>query len=344
MPVTLAELARRFGAQLRGVGDTPISGVAALNRAGPEQIAYVSDRAHRQLLNASRAAAVVLRAVDARAYNGNALIVDHPQLCFARIAAFLEHSDGPRSGIHPRALVDAEAQVAATAVVGAAAVIEAGAVLGEDVDIGPGCYVGAGAEIGAGSRLVGHVWIGARCVLGRNCLMQPGVVVGGDGFGYVKDGEHWIKVPQLGRVVIGDDVEIGANSTVDRGALSDTEIGDGVKIDNLVQVAHNVRIGEHTAIAACVGIAGSTTIGKRCAVGGQVGIADHLSIADDVRVLGKSLVASSIAEPGTYSSALAAETAVRWRRHVVRWKRLEQTEQRLRRLEEDVSSFKEEQR
>jgi UDP-3-O-[3-hydroxymyristoyl] glucosamine N-acyltransferase len=344
MPVTLAELAQRFGAEVRGAGDTPISGVAALDRAGPGQIAYVGDRVHRRLLGTSRAAAVVLSPADANAYSGNALIVDHPHLCFARIAALLARATGARAGVHARALVDASARVAATAAVGADAVIETDAVVADDVEIGPGCYVGPGAQIGAGSKLVGHVWIGARCVLGRNCLLQPGVVIGGDGFGYAKDGERWIKVPQLGRVVIGDDVEIGANSTVDRGALSDTEIGDGVKIDNLVQIAHNVRIGEHTAIAACVGIAGSTTLGKRCAIGGQVGIADHLSIADDVRVLGKSLVANSIAESGTYSSAIPSESAVRWRRQVVRLKRLDETEQSLRRLEQEVRCLKGEER
>ena len=340
MPVTLAELARRFGAQLRGVGDIQITGVAAFDRAGPGQIAYVGDPTHRRQLGASRAAALVLNSSDATAFGGNALIVDHPQLCFARIAAFLHPSVKTSAGIHARAVVDSTARVSASAAVGAEAVIAAGAAVGADAVIGPGCYVGPGADIGAGTRLVGHVWIGAHCVLGRKCLLQPGVVVGGDGFGYVKDGERWIKIPQLGRVVIGDDVEIGANSTIDRGALNDTVIGDGVKLDNLVQVAHNVRIGEHTAIAACVGIAGSTVIGRRCAIGGQVGITGHLSITDDVRVLAKSLVASSIAESGTYSSAIRTEDAARWRRQVVRLKRLEQTEQRLRRLERELQNLK----
>ncbi|HEX9811708.1 MAG TPA: UDP-3-O-(3-hydroxymyristoyl)glucosamine N-acyltransferase [Burkholderiales bacterium] len=333
MPVTLAELARRFGAQVRGAGETPISGVADFDLAGPGQITYVSEPSRRRRLDSCRAAAVVVSAADAAAYSGNALIVDRPQLCFARIAAFLHAPPRAAAGVHARAQVDPNARVAATAAIGANTVVEAGAVVGENAELGPGCYVGRGAEIGAGSRLLGHAWIGAACVLGRNCQLQPGVIVGSDGFGYAQDGGRWVKVPQLGRVVIGDDVEIGANSTIDRGALNDTIIGDGVKIDNLVQIAHNVRIGENTAIAACVGIAGSTTIGRRCEIGGQVGVTGHLTIADDVRVLAKSLVGASITEAGTYGSGIHVEPAAQWRRLVVRLRRLEETERRLRELE-----------
>lgn len=340
MPVTLAELARRFGAQLRGVGEIQIVGVAAFDRAGPSQISYVADHMHRRRLGASRAAALVLTAADAAAFRGNALVVDQPLLCFARIAAFMHPVAKVQAGVHPGAVIDPGARIAGTAAVGPGSVIAADAAIGDAVEIGPGCYVGRGANIGAGTRLAGHVWIGERCILGRNCLLQPGVIIGGDGFGYVRDGERWTKVPQLGRVIIGDDVEIGANSTIDRGTLNDTEISDGVKLDNLVQVAHNVRIGANTVIAGCVGIAGSSEIGRRCAIGGQVGIADHLTIADDVQVLGKSLVASSIMEAGTYSSAIGSEPAGRWRRQVVRVKRLDETEQRLRRLEQEVENLK----
>jgi UDP-3-O-[3-hydroxymyristoyl] glucosamine N-acyltransferase len=340
MPVTLAELARRFGAELRGSGETEIVDVAAFDRAGPGEISFVGDATHRRRLGSSRAAALVLSAADANGYRGNALVVEHPQLCFARIAAFMHPVAGARAGIHPSALVDPDARVATTAAVGAGALVEAGASVGDNVEIGPGCFIGRGATIAAGTRLTGHVWLGERCVLGRNCLVQPGVVIGGDGFGYVKDGARWMKVPQLGRVIVGDDVEIGANSTIDRGTLNDTEIGNGVKVDNLVQIAHNVRIGENTAIAACVGIAGSTVIGRRCAIGGQVGITGHLTIADDVQVLAKSLVGDSIEQAGTYASAFRTEDASAWRRQVVRLKRLGRTEQRLRRLEQDVHDLK----
>lgn len=341
MALTLAELARRFGAELRGAGETEISGVAALDRAGPAELAYVSDRKHRRQLGATRAGAVVLTPADAAGFRGNALVTGQPQLLFARVAALLHPLAPPEPGIHPSAVVDARARIAASAAIGAQCVVEAGAVVGEGAELGPGCYLGRGAEIGDGTRLVGHVWIGERSVLGRNCLVHPGVVIGADGFGLAKDGERWIKVPQLGRVVIGDEVEIGANSTIDRGALIDTEIGDGVKIDNLVQVGHNVRIGEHTAIAGCVGISGSAVIGRRCALGGQVGVAGHLSIADDVQVLGTSLVAASLTEPGIYSSAIPAERADAWRRKAVRLRRIEELAQRLRRLEQEMQEAKE---
>jgi UDP-3-O-[3-hydroxymyristoyl] glucosamine N-acyltransferase len=340
MPVTLAELARRFGAQVRGAGETQISGVADFDTAGPGQITYVGDISRRRRLADCRAAAVIVSTADAHAYDGNALIAEHPQLCFARVAAFLHEPQRAAHGIHPHAQVDAEARVAPTAAVGPNTIVEAGAIIGEDVQLGPGCYVGRSADIGAGTRLLGHVWVGVDCVLGRNCLLQPGVIIGGDGFGYAQDGNRWIKVPQLGRVVIGNDVEIGANSTIDRGALNDTIIGNGVKIDNLVQIAHNVRIGDDTAIAACVGIAGSTMIGRRCAIGGQVGITGHLTIVDDVRVLAKSLVGASINEAGTYGSAIQVESAAQWRRQVVRLKRLEETERRLRALEQEVHNLK----
>lgn len=341
MALTLAELARRFGAELRGAGEAEINGVAALDRAGPDQLSYVSDRRHRRQLAGTRAGAVLLAAADAEGYRGNALLTDRPQLLFARIAALLHPRARPRPGIHPSAVVDAQARIAATAAVGPGAVVEAEATVGEEAEVGPGCYVGRGARIGARTRLVGHVWVGERCVLGQDSLVHPGVVIGADGFGLAKDGERWVKVPQLGRVVVGDEVEIGANSTIDRGALTDTEIGNGVKIDNLVQVGHNARIGEDSAIAGCVGISGSAVIGRRCALGGQVGVAGHLSIADDVQVLGTSLVAASITEPGTYSSALPAERADSWRRKAVRLRQIEELTQRLRRLEREVQEAKE---
>lgn len=342
MVVTLAELARRFGAQLRGAGDVEITGVASLERAGPSEISYLYDLKRRHLLATCRAGAVVLNAAQADEYGGNALIVEQPRLCFARIAAFL-HAPAPTPrGAHASAVIDPSARVAATAAIGPQAVVGARAVVGEKVEIGPGCYVGADASIGAETRLVGHIWVGTGCVIGRGCLLHPGVIVGADGFGYAEDGERWIKVPQLGRVVIGNEVEIGANTTVDRGALNDTEIGDGVKIDNLVQVGHNVRIGEHTAIAAGAGIAGSAVIGRRCSIGGQVGVAGHLTIADDVQVLGKSLVASSITEAGTYSSAIKAELATPWRRQVVRLRQLDEMARRLRDLEQEVRRLREE--
>lgn len=342
MAATLAELARRFGGRLRGVGDVEITGVAPLERAQSHEISYVNDPKHRRLLGACRAGAVVLTEADAAEYGGNALIVEQPQLHFARIAGFLHPSPTPRPGIHASAVVDSAARVSATASIGPHAVVQAGAVIGEGTEIGAGSYVGREAAIGAGTRLTGRVWVGERCVIGKNCLLHPGAVIGGDGFGYAKDGERWVKIPQLGRVIIGDDVEIGANTTIDRGTFNDTQIADGVKLDNLVHIGHNVRIGEHTAMAACVGVSGSVTIGRRCMFAGQVGIVDHIDIADDVVVLGKSMVASSIGQAGAYSSGIPAERAEHWRRQVVRLQQLDELARRVKRLEKEIAKLNEE--
>jgi len=340
MAVSLAELAQRFGGEVRGTPTLEIRGVAALDRAGPHELSYLSDPKHRPQLAQTRAGAVLLAPAEAAGYEGNAILVDNPRLAFARIAAFLHPPARRAPGVHPSAVVDPGARIAATAAIGPLAVVEAGAVIGEHVEIGPGSYVGRDAEIGAHTRLVGRVWVGERCIIGRDCLLHPGVVVGADGFGFARDGVKWVKIPQLGRVVIGDAVEIGANTTIDRGALVDTEIGSGVKIDNLVQVGHNVRIGEDSILAGCVGIAGSAVIGRRCMLGGQVGVSGHLSIADDVQVLGTSLVSGSITEPGTYSSAIGAERAERWRRQAARLKQLDELARRLRRLEQEVEDLK----
>lgn len=337
---TLAELARRFGGRVRGAGEVDIVSVAALDRAGPGHISYLQDRRYRPELAATRASAVILRADDAEAYPGNALIVEQPQLCFARIAAFLHPAPAIKAGIHPTAQVDPTARIAASASIGPHAVVEAGAVVGEEAQIGPGCHVGRDARVGARTRLIGRVWIGYGCVVGADSLLHPGAVIGADGFGFAKDGERWVKIPQLGRVVIGNDVEIGANTTIDRGTFGDTEIADGVKLDNLIHIGHNVRIGEHTAMAACVGVSGSVTIGRRCLFAGQVGVVDHVSIADDVMVLGKSMVAASIDEPGAYSSGIPAEPAEQWRRRLVRLRQLDEMAQRLKQLEKELEDLK----
>ncbi|BAU48186.1 UDP-3-O-(3-hydroxymyristoyl) glucosamine N-acyltransferase [Sulfurifustis variabilis] len=340
MAVTLAELARRVGGQVRGDPGVEIRAVAPLDRAGPGEIAHLSDRRYRALVAETRAAAVVLVAEDAGAFKGTALIHPNPSLAFARIAAFLHPAPAVAPGRHPTAFVEDGARVADSARIGAYAVIEREATVEDGASIGPGCYVGQGARVGARTCLVAQVYVGARCEIGTDCLLQPGAVIGADGFGFAKDGERWIKVPQLGRVIVGDDVEIGANTTVDRGTLDDTVIARGVKLDNLIQIAHNVRVGEHTIMAACVGIAGSTSIGSRCAFGGQVGIAGHLDIADDVQVLGTSLVSASIPKPGVYSSALKAEPADEWRRTAARLRQLDELARRLREAEEEIRKLK----
>ena len=334
MAVTLAELARRFHGRVRGNPDLVVKRVASLDAAGPDDISYLSDGRYLVRLSATRAGAVILTEADAPHCTGSALIVENPHLCFAHVAQLL-HSPPPfRPGVHASAVVSPSARVAKSAWIGPHAVVEDDAEIMEDAYVGPGCLVGQGASVGARSRLVAHVVLGDRCAIGADCLLQPGAVIGADGFGFAKDGERWQKVPQLGRVIVGNEVEVGANTTIDRGALDDTVIGNGVKLDNQIQIAHNVRIGDNTAIAACVGIAGSTRIGKRCTFGGQVGIIGHLEIADDVHVTAKSLVTSSIRQAGVYSSSLKAMPAEKWRRNAARLHQLDEMAQRLKKLEE----------
>jgi len=336
MTFTLAELARRFQGRVRGNPDVRIERVGALEAAGPHDIAYVSDRKYLPKLAGTAAGAVIVTESDAAGFSGTALIVENPHLCFARVAALLHAAPAFQPGAHATAVIAPGATVAATAYLGPHVVVESGATVADGAYIGPGCIVGVGAIVGARSRLVAQVFIGERCVVGESCLFQPGAVIGGDGFGYARDGERWQKVPQLGRVVIGNGVEIGANTTIDRGSLNDTVIGDGVKLDNLIQIAHNVRIGENTAIAGCAGIAGSTTVGKRCTIGGQAGIVGHIEITDDVHITACSLVTSSITKPGVYSASLRAEPVEKWRRNAARLHRLDEMARRLSDLEKKL--------
>ena len=343
MTVTLAELAQRFQGKARGNPDLTLERVAPLESAGPHDIAYVSDRGYLSRLTSTSAGAVILTETDALGFSGNVLIVDNPHLCFARVAALLHPQPAITPGAHATAVVSPTAEIAPTAWIGPHAVIESGAVIGEAVFVGPGCFIGTHTVIGARTRLVARVTVNDRCIIGENCLLHPGAVVGSDGFGYAKDEERWQKVPQLGRVVVGNDVEIGANTTIDRGALSDTVIGAGVKLDNQIQIAHNVHIGENTAIAACVGIAGSTVIGRRCTLGGQSGVVGHLVIADDVHITAGSLVTSSITQAGVYSSSLKAEPVEKWRRNAARLHHLDDIARRLAKLEDKLQQPSEEQ-
>ena len=333
MAVTLAELAERFGGTVRGDPRTPIERVAPLHRAGPRDIAFVSDVRYLDDLKQTRAGAVILTPQAAAGYPGNALVSDDPHLCFARVAQYLHPPYATPAGADAGARVEPGARVAASAHVGPFAVVEEGAVVGEHAVIGPGCHIGRGAHVGEETRLSAHVVVAHDCRLGQRCRVHAGAVIGADGFGYARDGERWQKVPQLGAVIVGDDAEIGANTTIDRGALDDTVIGVGVKLDNQVHVAHNVRIGDHTAVAAQVGIAGSTTIGQRCTLGGQAGIIEHLTIADDVHITAGSLVTSSITHAGTYSSSVKAQPAEQWRRNAARLHHLDELARRVRELE-----------
>jgi UDP-3-O-[3-hydroxymyristoyl] glucosamine N-acyltransferase len=330
--ISLAELAAQHGLGLQGRGDVPIRGVCTLSPGRPGHLGFLANPKYRSQLASSAAAAVVLGERDAAASPLPALIAKDPYLAFARIARRFDPVPPPRPGRHPSAFVAEDATVAADAEVGAFAVIESGARVGSAAVIGAHSHVGAAASIGDGSRLEGRNWIGPRCVIGARARLNAGCVIGARGFGLAPTPQGWEEVPQLGRVIIGDDVEVGANTCIDRGAIEDTVIGNGVKLDNLIQIAHNVVIGEHTAIAAHTAIAGSTVIGRRCLIGGAVGIAGHLVIGDDVVILARAMVTHSLPEKGSYGSGLPIAPAREWRRQVAHIRRLDKYDQRLRAL------------
>lgn len=336
MPVyTLGELAQRFSLELRGDAQTPITGLCTLAPGKPGCLSFLANPRYRAQLPQSLAAAVIVGARDA-ANVITGLVAKDPYLAFARIGVLFDESRAFAPGIHSAATVTDSAVLGSGVHVGANAVIGDYARIGDDCFIGPGCVIGRDAEVGAGSRLVAQVHVGDRVRLGARCTVQPCASIGSRGFGNALGPNGWEEVPQLGSVVVGDDVEIGANTCIDRGALEDTVISRGVRLDNLIQVAHNCHIGEHTAIAACTGIAGSTRIGARCMIGGAVGIGGHLVIGDDVVILAMAMVTKSLPLKGVYGSGVPVMPARDWRKQVARTRRLEHTEARLAAVEQHL--------
>jgi UDP-3-O-[3-hydroxymyristoyl] glucosamine N-acyltransferase len=331
--VKLAELAVRFGCELRGDPDIEIDCVASLAAATPRSISFLANPRNRRQLRETQAGAVIVDATAAADSPVSVLVAEHPHACFARVAALLYPQPVAEPGRHPSAVIAADAQIDPSAHIGPQCVIGAGARIGPRAVLGPACIVDPRAVLGADVHLVARVTVCRDVALGDRCIVQPGAVIGADGFGYAPERGAWVKVPQIGGVRIGADVEIGANTTIDRGAIGDTVIEEGVKLDNQIQIGHNVVVGAHTAMAACVGVAGSTRIGRRCQIGGAVGIVGHLTICDDVIVTGYTMVAGSIATPGVYSSGLPATGAAEWRRVVGRLRRLDSMASRLRALE-----------
>ncbi|MBV8307487.1 MAG: UDP-3-O-(3-hydroxymyristoyl)glucosamine N-acyltransferase [Gammaproteobacteria bacterium] len=333
MPLSLGELAVRFGCELRGDPDTRIERVATLANADDRALAFLANPRYRAQLGTTRAAAVVLSEQDAGDCPAALLLCANPYATYARIAALLHPPRPLSAGVHPTALVAAGAHIDPSAEVGAYTCIGERASIGARALVGPHCRLAEQVSLADDVRLVAGVTLGPGVQIGARTVLQPGVVIGADGFGFAPEKGAWLKVPQVGSVRVGADVEIGANTTIDRGAIEDTVIEEGVKLDNLIMIAHNVRIGAHTAIAACTGISGSATVGRRCMIGGAVGIAGHISIGDDVVITGKSSVTHSITSAGVYSSTIPIEDARTWRRLVARFKRSGQFEDRLRRLE-----------
>jgi UDP-3-O-[3-hydroxymyristoyl] glucosamine N-acyltransferase len=333
MTMTLGELAVRFGCELRGDPAATVETVASLSQADARAVTFLANPKYVEQLESTRAGAVILDARSAARSPVAALVAANPHATFARVAALL-HPDPPlKPGVHATAVVAPGARIDPSAEIAAHACIAEGARIGARCFVGPGSVVGRHAVVGDDTRLVARAFVGHAVKLGMRCIVQPGAVIGADGFGFAPEKGAWVKVPQLGSVAVGDDVEIGANTCIDRGAIEDTVVEDGVKLDNLIMIAHNCRIGAHTAIAACVGIAGSATLGKRCIVGGQVGITGHVTLCDDVVVLGRSFISHSISKPGVYSSALPSEEVGVWRRIVGRIKRLDSMARRMRVLE-----------
>jgi UDP-3-O-[3-hydroxymyristoyl] glucosamine N-acyltransferase len=300
--LTLRQITERLGGEAVGEAGTPLSGVAPLEEAGPGQLTFLANPKFRSKLAGTRAGAVIVGPKDRESTALPRIVAANPYAYYARAVGLFHPPSPVVPGIHPSAAVDAAARVAASACVGPFAVVEAGASIGARASIGAGSFVGAGASIGEETLLYPRVTVYHGCVVGARGILHSGAVIGADGFGMAPEDGHYVKIPQVGRAVLGDDVEVGANTCIDRGALSDTVVEDGVKIDNLVQVAHNCRIGAHTVIAGCAGIAGSVAIGRHCLIGGGAGIVGHLEICDGVTVSGMTLVTKSITEPGVYTS------------------------------------------
>ena len=333
MSVSLGELAVRFGCELRGDPDTRIERVATLANADGGSLAFLANPRYRAQLADTHAAAVVLGKQDAAGCPAALLLCANPYATYARIAGLLHPPPPLVPGVHPTALVASDARIDPSAEVGPYTTIAPRVTIGARAFIGAHCQLATEVSLAADVRLVARVTLGHGVQIGARSVLQPGAVIGADGFGFAPEKGAWLKVPQVGTVRVGADVEVGANTTIDRGAIEDTVIEEGVKLDNLIMIAHNVRIGAHTAIAACTGISGSTSLGKRCMIGGMVGIGGHLTIADDVMITAKSSVSHSIASAGVYSSTLPTEEAHIWRRLVARFKRSGVLEERLRRLE-----------
>ncbi len=333
MPISLGELATQFGCELIGDPDVVVDNVASLPASGPRDLTFLSSASFKEQLADANAGAVILREQDAPASPVACLIHDDPYACYARMAAVVCPPPAYPPGVHPSAVVDESATVAESAHLAAGVVVGERSQIGRNVYVGPGTVIGPDCVIGDDCRFIANVTLARNVRIGARGIFHPGVVLGSDGFGNAMTPDGWVKVPQLGGVRIGDDVEIGANTTVDCGALDDTVLEDGVRIDNLCMIAHNVHIGAHTALAAMVGIAGSARIGKRCLFAGQTGTVGHIEVCDDVVVGAKTFLSKSVSEPGTYVASFPAVPAKEWAKQLARFRRLATLTERVGKLE-----------
>ncbi len=333
MAIRASQLASNLGLALHGNGDVELEAVAPLTNARPGTLTFFGDRKYKKQLLSTAASVVILREEDLADCPVTAIISANPYLAYAKAAQLIYPQPTSDGVVHATAVIGEACTISDTVSIGPQAVIGDRVVLEERVQIGAGCVIGNDCRIGAGTCLKPNVTLLHGITVGERCLIHPGVVIGADGFGFASDDGVRVKIPQVGGVAIGNDVEIGANTTIDRGAVEDTVIEDGVKLDNLVMIAHNVRIGAHTVIAACSGVAGSATIGRKCMIGGFVGIVGHCHIADNVVITGRTFVSGSIREPGVYSSSIPHDKNSAWRRNSIRFKQLDEMAKRIKKLE-----------
>jgi UDP-3-O-[3-hydroxymyristoyl] glucosamine N-acyltransferase len=335
--ISLAEIVSRLGGRVAGDPCTLVTRVGSLENAAPDAIAFLSNPRFRSKLAQTHAAAVVL-APDAESITAlPRIIADNPYAYFAHVSRLLNPEVEPVAGVHPTAVVAADAAIAASAQLGPHVVISAGATIGEGTVIGAGTYIGEGASIGDSCLLHASVVVQAGCRIGNRGILHPGVVIGADGFGIASEHGRWVKIPQVGRVVIGDDVEIGANTTIDRGAIDDTVIGDGVKLDNQIQIGHNCQVGAHTAMAGCVAVAGSAKIGRNCTIGAAALILGHLSIPDETHISAATVISRSIHKPGTYTGMFPFDDNASWAKNTAHVRHLSELAERIRALERRLS-------
>ena len=347
MALTLGEIAQRFGGSIVGDAALRVGGLAPLDQARSDQLAFLANPKYLSRVEATQAGAILISPADleklASREGRNFIVTPNPYAYFARVAQMFIDLAAPKAaaGVHPSAVIDPGAQVAASAVIGPHAVVEAGAIVGEGVRLDANVMIGRGTQVGEGAHLYPNVTVYHGCKIGARAIIHAGAVIGSDGFGFAPDfvGEGdartgtWVKIPQVGGVTIGADVEIGANTTIDRGAMADTVIEECVKIDNLVQIGHNCRIGAYTVIAGCAGIAGSTTIGRHCMIGGAVGIAGHVTLGDYVIVTAKSGVSKSLPKAGIYTSAFPAVEHGEWNKSAALMRNLDKLRERIKALE-----------
>ena len=339
MTLTLAKLAEEVGGELQNADpDCEITGVATLQHAAAGDISFLANAEYRRYLNDCNASAVILSPGDAANYPAGAIVSSNPYVSYARAAALIKPAPAARQGIHASASLAEDCNIDASAWIGPHCIIEQGVVIHTGVQLAGGCFIGAGSVIGAECKLSANVVIAHGVTLGERVNIAAGVVIGSDGFGLANDGGGWVNVPQLGSVRIGNDVDIGANTTIDRGALEDTVLEDGVRLDNQIQVAHNVHIGAHTAIAGCVGISGSARIGQHCMIGGGAGIVGHLEITDHVVITGMTMVTKSISKPGVYSSGVPAQENDVWNRNYARFRQLDKLARKVLSLERSLAA------